>query len=302
MRTAFAALCQAVACHGLARMPQAPYYRQNANTGHDEAVEEASLDRATEREFTDLFDVVHAARETLGLPPIAAPARAGVANVKSLCKARAAAATEKIGDAAATVAGGRVSLVELGSREGRVAASLAHLEFASVTLVDKAHPDSDEAKAVEGRRVSVGLEHLHLAGLGDGDVACVAKHVCGRAMDYAIRAVAATPPAVVALAPCCYFDVEYRAYPPEGRDFLRDLGIDARRFAMLTRLTQCGPQEVFGDQTIGQAAMDLIDAGRVHYLLGMGLDAAVLPYATPALANDGALESTLIVGWRSPDA
>jgi hypothetical protein len=34
----------------------------------------------------------------------------------------------------------------------------------------------------------------------------------------------------------------------------------------------------------------------------MGLDAAVLPYATPALANDGALESTLIVGWRSPDA
>ena len=72
---------------------------------------------------------------------------------------------------------------------------------------------------------------------------------------------------------------------------------------MLKKLTQWGPNQFSpSTEAAGRWAMDLIDAGRVDFLRRSGLDAAALPYADARLALDGALECTLLVGWRPPDA
>ena len=71
---------------------------------------------------------------------------------------------------------------------------------------------------------------------------------------------------------------------------------------MLKKLTQWGPNQFSpSTEAAGRWAMDLIDAGRVDFLRRSGLDAAALPYADARLALDGALECTLLVGWRPPD-
>ena len=297
----------------LTRLPEAAageaYYRYQRNTGQGEDLGPSSAPSAaataTRDEWASVLELVRSAHATLGVAAAADVQMVGADDAAAACAERAALASALIGRVAATgSADGARSLVELGSREGRLAASLGDLPFESVTLVDQKHPDSDEARAVAARRVSVGLEHLYLRGLCDPEATvCVAKHVCGAAMDYAIRAVGDAPTGAVALAPCCYFACEYRAYPREGRAFLRDLGFDERRFALLTKLTQWGPSAFFaaGDEAAGQMAMDVLDAGRVHFLLRRGVDAAAVPYAPAALAPDGTLESTLIVGWRSPE-
>mmetsp|Transcript_4302 Transcript_4302/g.12981 ORF Transcript_4302/g.12981 Transcript_4302/m.12981 type:complete len:221 (-) Transcript_4302:43-705(-) len=210
--------------------------------------------------------------------------------------ARAAAATAELVNVART-APRRDVVVELGAREGRVAAALAELQFGRTVLVDKSHPDSAEARGVAGERVSLDLRDMKLAGFGAVDL-LVAKHVCGVAMDYAVRAAAAAPPSALAFAPCCYWLIDYRVFP--NRAFLEDLGLGgARAFSLLTKLTQWGPDMFWRpeDETAGQMAMDILDAGRVDYLRRAGLDAAALPYAAPALAPDGALESTMLVAW-----
>ena len=221
-------------------------------------------------------------------------------DVKALCAARAAAATDQIRDVAAT--GSRRCLVELGAREGRVATALADLGFEQTYLVDRDHPTSDEARATRGERVTADLRHFDVAALTDASCV-VAKHVCGVAMDYSVRMVARARPEVFAFAPCCYFSCEYDAYP--GRELLAELGVcrDARDFDMLKKLTQWGPNQFSpSTEAAGRWAMDLIDAGRVDFLRRSGLDAAALPYADARLALDGALECTLLVGWRPPDA
>ena len=221
-------------------------------------------------------------------------------DIKALCAARAAAATDQIRDVAAT--GSRRCLVELGAREGRVATALAGLGFEQTYLVDRDHPTSDEARATRGERVTADLRHFDVAALTDASCV-VAKHVCGVAMDYSVRMVARARPEVFAFAPCCYFSCEYDAYP--GRELLAELGVcrDARDFDMLKKLTQWGPNQFSpSTEAAGRWAMDLIDAGRVDFLRRSGLDAAALPYADARLALDGALECTLLVGWRPPDA
>ena len=220
-------------------------------------------------------------------------------DIKALCAARAAAATDQIRDVAAT--GSRRCLVELGAREGRVATALADLGFEQTYLVDRDHPTSDEARATRGERVTADLRHFDVAALTDASCV-VAKHVCGVAMDYSVRMVARARPEVFAFAPCCYFSCEYDAYP--GRELLAELGVcrDARDFDMLKKLTQWGPNQFSpSTEAAGLWAMDLIDAGRVDFLRRSGLDAAALPYADARLALDGALECTLLVGWRPPD-
>lgn len=228
---------------------------------------------------------------------IAAPVRVALAtgDIKALCAERASVATEKIRDVAAT--GSRRCLVELGAREGRVAAALADLGFEKTYLVDRDHPASEEARAAAGERVTADLRHFDVKELVDASCV-VAKHVCGVAMDYSVRMVARAKPEVFAFAPCCYFSCEYDAYP--GRELLAELGIkDERDFQMLTKLTQWGPNQLSpSTEAAGRWAMDLIDAGRVDFLVRSGLDAATVPYADPLLALDGALECTMLVGWR----
>lgn len=294
------------------RLPQEErsYFILDANTGHGETLPpepsysniQADLGATlTKKEWLMFLDRLELAHAAVGVPAVEGVENVPKRETKATCAARAASATERLAAFAASSAS-RAALVELGSREGNLAARLEPLAFESLTLVDREHPDGSAANHPDARRIAVDLRDFDLPGVADATATVVGKHVCGAACDNAIRAAARARPEVFAIAPCCYFACDYETYP--NRDFLAEIGFSgARDFGRLIKLTQWGPDEYAGlgvPPLAGQQAMDLLDEGRVRYLCERGVDASVAHYATPAIEPGGALERSLLVGWRAP--
>lgn len=102
----------------------------------------------------------------------------------------------------------------------------------------------------------------------------VAKHLCGAASDYALRALAAAcaaahPPLGVVLGTCCHHRCAWEAYP--ARAFLRQsaaVGRSRSEFGALCRLSSRGVQaaDLSARADTGRRAKDLLDEGRVRFL------------------------------------
>ena len=148
--------------------------------------------------------------------------------------------------------------------------------------------------------------HTHRSPPGRRTV-IVAKHLCGAASDYALRAVAAAcaaphPPLAIVLGTCCHHRCEWEAYP--ARDFLRQsaaVGRSRSEFGALCRLSSRGVQaaERSARADTGRRAKDLLDEGRVRFLrehagfedvrLVTYVDGAVTPENVLIVASGGEL-------------
>lgn len=151
------------------------------------------------------------------------------------------------------------------------------------------------------QRVKLGLEDADLAGLRDALApgrrpVVVAKHLCGAASDYALRAIAAasgraSPPLAVLLGTCCHHRCEWGAYP--ARDFLHDaLGVaDPARFGQLCRLSSRGVDAFDASEGAsgGRRAKDLLDEGRARFLRAHGYDVQLVQYVDASVTPENAL-------------
>ena len=163
-------------------------------------------------------------------------------------------------------------------------------------------------------RVRIPLEDLDLAALcaavapGRRAVVC-AKHLCGAATDYVLRAAvgarargaAADAPAALVLGTCCHHRCAWHAYP--NRPYLEALGLrGASHFAALCRVATWGvSQPVLGAEgdaaggaadgraELGRKAKDLLDEGRAEYLRAHGYDVALQTYVDGAVTPENVL-------------
>ena len=173
-------------------------------------------------------------------------------------------------------------------------------------------------------RVKVGLQHVDLAALRDKHapgrrIVVLAKHLCGAASDYALRAVAAAsrepqPPVALVLGTCCHQHISRRAYP--NRAYLEGaLGLSARQFQLLCRLSSHGVSEggvreggvrqsandthlkrpaeggsrAAARADTGRRAKDLLDEGRAAFLRTQGFDARLCTYVDASVTPENVL-------------
>ena len=196
---------------------------------------------------------------------------------------------------------------------------------ASFILVDRMRPRAHADGLLKKlgayvERVRIGIEDLDLAGLaqragpaaehgaehGDGPVsaACsrpvvVAKHLCGSATDFALRAVAAASddahgrPAAVFLMTCCHHRCEWRAYP--NRPFLAELGfVSAADFDVLCRASSRASEahDTSVRARTGRMAKDLLDMGRCAFLRSAGYDCELVTVVDGSITP----ENVVLVG------
>ena len=170
------------------------------------------------------------------------------------------------------------------------------------------HPADSALRSRYGARfarVKLGLEHVSLDGLRDAyapgrPIVVVAKHLCGAASDFALRAVIAAcagphPPVAVVLGTCCHQLCNWRAYP--NRAYLEALGISARQFGLLCRLSSRGVNG--GDPgseraAVGRRAKDVLDEGRAAFLREHGFEARLCTYVDASVTP----ENVLLVATR----
>lgn len=160
------------------------------------------------------------------------------------------------------------------------------------------------------------LEHLDMArlqglrGERGQQLTVVAKHLCGSATDYALRAVSRcpTPVAAFALASCCHHRCEIGSYP--NRALFERSGIGHADFSRICRMTswavnghgtpaqedeeggvrfEAPDGRALGRRELGRLCKDLLDAGRVLYLQAMGYDAWLAEYVSAELTPENVL-------------
>ena len=154
-------------------------------------------------------------------------------------------------------------------------------------------------------RFKIGLEDLLLQPLCERVAPgrrCVvaAKHLCGAATDFALRAVVAArgmgaAPIAVVLGTCCHHRCAWAAYPNHA--FLAQHGVGRADFERMARLTGAGVDRRVAHDSVDLArrAKDLIDQGRVEYLRANGFDASLETYVDAAVSP----ENVLIVATAS---
>jgi len=154
-------------------------------------------------------------------------------------------------------------------------------------------------------RVKLGIEDVDLAGIRatlapNRTLVVIAKHLCGAASDFALRAVvaagtsAASRPAAVVLGTCCHHRCDWAAYP--NRPLLQDVlgsgepfgGAD---FNLLCRLSSRGVNAVDLSPRAyaGRRAKDLLDHGRAAYLQQAGFDARLTTYVDASVTPENVL-------------
>lgn len=161
-----------------------------------------------------------------------------------------------------------------------------------------------EARCASVARVKVGIEDVQLSALRDSlapgrPIVVLAKHLCGAASDYALRAIAASSSDVrgVVLSTCCHHRCTWSSYP--SREYLRSLRCaDSRSaFDMLCRLSSRGvnAHDFSARADAGRRAKDLIDEGRAAFLRERGYDASLARFVDASVTP----ENVLIVGSLS---
>ena len=218
-------------------------------------------------------------------------------------------------------------LVELGAGNGELSLAIAEaypeeVRSDALILLDRASKPKGKSKggrlAADPRlaeafgsmhRVKLSLEDVQLDGLRDAfapgrRTVVVAKHLCGAASDYALRALAAAcaaahPPLGIVLGTCCHHRCAWEAYP--ARDFLRRsaaVGRSRSEFGALCRLSSRGVQaaDLSARADTGRRAKDLLDEGRVRFLREHAgfEDARLVTYVDGAVTP----ENVLIVASR----
>eukprot|EP00419_Tripos_fusus_P050150 CAMPEP_0172836518 /NCGR_PEP_ID=MMETSP1075-20121228/26533_1 /TAXON_ID=2916 /ORGANISM="Ceratium fusus, Strain PA161109" /LENGTH=610 /DNA_ID=CAMNT_0013679751 /DNA_START=426 /DNA_END=2258 /DNA_ORIENTATION=+ len=145
-----------------------------------------------------------------------------------------------------------------------------------------------------------------------GQVAVLAKHLCGHSTDLGIASAINLGErlSLLCLAPCCHATMSWNLLAPESQAWFEELGInDAKEFALLTdviRLSRVGkteagrptpcskwrlrehidPSEI---ETMGRLACRAIDESRLVRLRRGGLDVALIEYCTTDLTPDNVL-------------
>lgn len=214
-------------------------------------------------------------------------------------------------------------IVELGAGNAQLSLAIARWADHSTTavrpdrfiLVDRQKPRRNaegemERLGVKFERVRIGIEDLHLGGLARRIVrdrsplrgyVVVAKHLCGEAADFALRAIAAAAaephlrPSAVLLGSCCHHRCTWGAYP--NRAFLADLGFrTAGDFDRLCRLSSRGvdASDTSARAHTGRLAKDILDQGRAEFLRNAcGYETAELRTIVDAYVSP---ENVLVVG------
>ena len=153
----------------------------------------------------------------------------------------------------------------------------------------------------------MGVEDCSLGAMRDAiapgrRIVVLAKHLCGRASDYALRAIAAAaddplgPPVAVVLGTCCHHRCDWQAYP--ARDYLASLqcGDAPADFVRLCRLSSSGVDATDDSPRAdaGRRAKDILDEGRASYLRTLGYEASLRRYCDASVTP----ENVLVVASR----
>ena len=148
-------------------------------------------------------------------------------------------------------------------------------------------------------RVKVGIEDVDLTALRDTlapgrRIVVLAKHLCGAASDYALRAIGGSaggrePPVAIVLGTCCHHRCEWPAYP--ARSYLRSLDFERGDFERICRLSSRGvnARDESARADAGRRAKDLIDAGRARYLRDAGYEAELRRYVDASVTPENVL-------------
>ena len=323
-------------------LEESGYYRRGANSGTDEveSSEEPppllTPDVAAELEAmlrnshaTTLGSrLMHTPADHLG----SAPPEAGTKKQRERERHRQQrhAIAEQL--AALGVLGQGHCLVELGAGNGELSLAVAEAYPEAVAsdaliLLDRSAKPKGKGKGSRlaadpalaehfgsVSRVKLGIEDVDLGGLRDTlapgrRLVVFAKHLCGAATDYALRAVAAAcesresggfdgRPVAVVLGSCCHHRCTWAAYPARswlsGSCKLRS----STDFSLLCRLSSRGTDatDASARADAGRRAKDLLDVGRCRFLREeCGFDDARLETYI-----DGGVtpENVLVVGTR----
>ena len=148
------------------------------------------------------------------------------------------------------------------------------------------------------------LEDIDLARLREGlapgrELIVVSKHLCGRASDFALRAIGrasadGVPPRAVLLGTCCHHRCEWQAYP--NRPYLERLGFGPADFELLCRMSSRGvnPADASDVAQVARRAKDLLDEGRAAFLRALGYEAHLATYVDASISP----ENVLVVATR----
>ena len=314
------------------------YYRCGANSGADEvdSSEEppAVLTPDVAAELEARIREAHAAtlgsqlmHTSVGLAP--APAEAEITAKRERERERHRQQRHVIAEqlAALGVLGHGHCLIELGAGNGELSLAVAEAYPEAVAsdaliLLDRSAKPKGKGKGSRlaadpalaahfgsVSRVKLGIEDVDLGGLRDQlapgrRLVVFAKHLCGAATDYALRAVAAAcdsraadgGPVAVVLGSCCHHRCTWAAYP--ARRWLSGSCrlTSSADFALLCRLSSRGTDaaDASARADAGRRAKDLLDEGRRRYLReSCGFDEARL-----VTYVDGGVtpENVLVVG------
>jgi len=209
-------------------------------------------------------------------------------------------------------------LIELGAGNGALSLAIAEaypeVSMDALVLLDQKSKPKGKGKgsrlsadpALESRfasvkRVKLGLEDTDLAGLRDElapgrHIVVVAKHLCGSATDFALRALVSAcakpfPPLAAVVGTCCHHRCEWAAYP--SRPFMRQaLGVASHdEFAGLCRLSSRGVNGADMSERAHTArrAKDLLDYGRARFLRSHGFDVRLCTYVDASVTPENVL-------------
>mmetsp|Transcript_35310 Transcript_35310/g.117003 ORF Transcript_35310/g.117003 Transcript_35310/m.117003 type:complete len:373 (+) Transcript_35310:58-1176(+) len=214
-------------------------------------------------------------------------------------------------------------IVELGAGNGELSLALAEAHRDAVrsdTLVLLDQGSKPKGRSGHGRlaadtaleghfasvtRLKVGLEHVDLAALREevapssSGLVVLAKHLCGAASDYALRAsvaasvAASADPLELLLATCCHHRCSWRDFV--NRPSLRSAGLadgfGAAEFERLCRVSSRGvnAQESTVRADVGRRAKDVLDEARAEYLRSHGFEARLSTFVDASVTPENVL-------------
>jgi tRNA:m4X modification enzyme len=224
------------------------------------------------------------------------------------------------------------SMLEIQLRNGRkrLASSQSHLliDRASqrMKLDSKITKDFEElvGGAVAGqlpaiKRIKIDIKDLNLDGVQElrpAGICVISKHLCGCATDLTLQCLRNSSVelggAVIAL--CCRQLCTYETFAPAARDWLAELGFDARGFHALTRMTSwavCGSRrkpdepDVAGANglteaerhQLGMYARRIIDMARVVALQKDSYEAEIVQYVDASISLEN--HCLIVLGSRT---
>mmetsp|Transcript_7248 Transcript_7248/g.20684 ORF Transcript_7248/g.20684 Transcript_7248/m.20684 type:complete len:402 (+) Transcript_7248:26-1231(+) len=319
------------------RLEESGYYIAGVNSGAGEIDQHADLGVPvlTPQLISDLESKIRAAHdERLGLrlfhtavdrQKVAGSAAMAALKGHERERARHRVQRTSIAEvlAALKVVGKGHCIIEVGAGNGHlslaIADAVANVSSDALLLVDKGRKPKGKSghnrlaadpvlrqRFGEFERVQLGLEDVDLTGLRDvlapkRPTVIVAKHLCGAASDFVLRAIAAAalrpqPPVAVVLGTCCHHKCDWSAFP--NRQFLQQtLGIESERdFRILCRLSSRGvvASDFSPRADAGRRAKDLLDEARASFLSAQGYDVRLITYVDADITP----ENVLIVGIR----